>query len=65
MGLRERHNAWQRWLTPRRRRRIGGTVMAAWAVGVVVHPGQYLLYVAVTGVIILMGGWQFVPESRQ
>lgn len=56
MGLRERHKAFLEWLTPRRRRRIGGALMVVWALGAVLHPGQYLLYIGIVGIIILGGG---------
>lgn len=57
MGLRERHAALLEWLTPRRRRQIGGGLAGVWVVGVLVHPGQYLTYIVIFASVIMMGAW--------
>ncbi|QAX85901.1 hypothetical protein C2E19_19510 [Pseudomonas sp. DTU12.3] len=43
----------QRRFTPRHRRIVGLALLVGWAVGLVVHPGQYLLYPAICGIITL------------
>ncbi|WP_283435857.1 hypothetical protein [Pseudomonas helmanticensis] len=37
----------------RHRRIVGIALLVGWAVGMVVHPGQYLLYPAICGIITL------------
>ncbi|QXH54390.1 hypothetical protein [Pseudomonas maumuensis] len=55
MSWREKHAALLVWLTPRRRRWIGGGLIAVWAVGLFVHPGQYLIYLVIAASVILTG----------
>ncbi|MBC3483764.1 hypothetical protein HU761_25840 [Pseudomonas sp. SWRI59] len=57
MAWRKKLETFQKRFTPRHRRIVGGAVMAVWAIGVVVHPGQYLLALSIPGVIIFMSAW--------
>lgn len=57
MKLRERHKAFQEWFTPRRRRRAGGTLLAIWAVGIFIYPGQHWIYVLVPGIMWFFSAW--------
>ena len=57
MGFKERHKAFQQWFTPRRRRRAGGTLLAIWAVGIFVYPGQYWIYIFSPGMMWFMSAW--------
>lgn len=57
MKLRERHKAFQEWFTSRRRRRAGGTLLAIWAVGIFIYPGQHWIYVLVPGIMWFFSAW--------
>ncbi|MFP3864967.1 hypothetical protein SHV42_18705 [Pseudomonas capeferrum] len=57
MAWRKKLETFQQRFTPRHRRIVGGAVTAVWAIGVVVHPGQYLLALSIPGVIIFMSAW--------
>jgi hypothetical protein len=49
MAWRKKLETFQKRFTPRHRRIVGGAVTAVWAIGVVVHPGQYLLALSIPG----------------
>lgn len=57
MGLRERHKALQEWLTPRRRRRTGVTLIVAWIAAAVVWPSISWAWIGGPGVYIFFSAW--------
>ncbi|HDS1695991.1 MULTISPECIES: hypothetical protein [Pseudomonas] len=57
MKLREGHKAFQEWFTPRRRRRAGGILLAIWAVGIFIYPGQHWIYVLTPGIMWFLSAW--------
>ncbi|PYB79877.1 hypothetical protein DFS21_10992 [Pseudomonas sp. 2848] len=65
MGLRERHAALLKWLTPRRRCQIGGGLAAVWVAGLLVHPGQYLTYIVIVASVILTGAWSPASQGKR
>lgn len=50
--------------TPRQRRVVGAVLLGAWAVGLVVCPGQYLLGLCIPAVIIFFSGWPAQPDKK-
>lgn len=38
MRLLERHRDLRKWFTPKRRRRVGGVMVAIWIIGLVIYP---------------------------
>lgn len=57
MGLKDRHKAFLVWFTPKRRRRAGATVLAIWAVGLIVYPSTHWGLLTVPGLMWFMSGW--------
>ena len=57
MGLRERHRAFQEWLTPRRRRRTGLALIVAWITATVISPGTNWTWIGGPGVYMLFSAW--------
>lgn len=57
MGLRERHKALQEWLTPRRRRRTGATLIVAWIAATVVWPSISWAWIGGPGVYMFFSAW--------
>lgn len=57
MGLRERHKALQEWLTPRRRRRTGATLIVAWIVVTIVWPSINWAWIGGPAVYMFFSAW--------
>jgi hypothetical protein len=64
MAWLEKLQVFRERFTPRRRRIVGGALLAAWVAGVVVCPGQYLLGLSIPGVIIFFSGWPAQPDRN-
>jgi hypothetical protein len=54
----------QQRFTPRHRRNGGIALLVGWAVGMMVYPGQYLLYPAICGIITLFSSMDRVSKQR-
>lgn len=57
MRLRERHRALQVWLTPRRRRRTGLTLIVAWITATLIWPGSNWAWLGGPGMYMLFSAW--------
>ena len=57
MGLRERHKAFQEWFTPKRRRRVGGPLIAAWIIATIAWPNSNWVWLGGPGLYIFFSAW--------
>ncbi|QBF26239.1 hypothetical protein EXN22_11250 [Pseudomonas tructae] len=64
MALRKKLEAFRERFTPRQRRIVGGALLALWAIGLWVHPGQYLLALLIPGVIIFFSASAIELERK-
>ncbi|MDD1014646.1 hypothetical protein [Pseudomonas rubra] len=64
MALRKKLEAFRERFTPRQRRIVGGSLLALWAIGLLVHPGQYLLALLIPGVIIFFSAAAIELERK-
>lgn len=64
MTLLEQLQVFRERFTPVRRRLVGAVLLVAWAVGLVVSPGQYLLGLCIPAVIIFLSGWPALADRK-
>lgn len=53
----EKPAAFQEWFTAKRRRRVGGVLLVAWIVGLVVHPSTDWIYLMIPGILFFFSAW--------
>lgn len=58
MRLQEKHKAFQRWFTPKRKRWAGAALTLLALVGMVLNPESRWSWVLATGVIWLLSAWR-------
>lgn len=58
MRLQEKHRAFQRWFTPRRKRWAGVVLILLALAGMVLNPASRWPWVLATGVVWLLAAWR-------
>jgi len=49
--------AFREWLTPKRRRRAGASLMIIWMIGLISYPSTYWVCVMIPGIIFFFNAW--------